>query len=108
MCIGVSVGNRAIRVVCLTESRLRTGCCIRAAIHRARHITRGRQTEAFVEARDAETLREGTTDRNLRDRRELDANLRREVRLARRLIVVAARDAELERFRSEEVREGEE
>src|SRR3546814_1231191 len=33
-----------------------------------------------------------------RSRRELDANLRREVRLARRIIVVAARDAELELF----------
>src|SRR3546814_17321702 len=62
-----------------------------------RRPPRSTRTDTLFPSRRSSDL-EGTTDRNLRDRRELDANLRREVRLARRIIVVAARDAELELF----------
>src|SRR5690606_19730722 len=66
------------------------------AVNRTRHITRGGQTEAFVKARDTETLREGTANRDLRDRHELHTNLRREVRLTRRIIVVTTRSFDFE------------
>src|SRR3546814_9905055 len=62
-----------------------------------RRPPRSTRTDTLFPSRRSSDL-EGTTDRNLRDRRELDANLRREVRLARRIIIVAARDAELELF----------
>src|SRR5690606_15552613 len=60
------------------------------------HIAGCRQAEGFVEAWDPETFRPRAANRELLDRRHLEAQFRREVRLAGGVLVVATRRHELE------------
>src|SRR5690606_16691147 len=81
-----------VGVVAMRRAERREG----RAVHGAGHVARRRQAERLVEARDTEALRVSAADRHLGDRRELRADLRREARLTRRVIVVTAREVQLE------------